>query len=156
MDEKGNVRESVREAMERGVLLDVGHGQGSFTFEVGTKAIEQGVLPYIISSDLHFYNTEGPVYDLATTVSKFLYLGVPLYNALEMCITRPARYLKLQDEIGTLKVGAKADIVIMELAEGRFELVDCNGKKRFGNQKLNVKEVIKDGKVIDIDTKAGF
>jgi dihydroorotase len=151
LDEKGNVKQSVRKAIERGVLLDVGHGQGSFTFEVGTKAIAQGVLPHFISSDIHFYNTEGPVYDLATTVSKFIYMGISLDKVLEMCITRPARFLKLENEIGTLKVGAKADIAIMEFAEGRFELVDCNGEKRVSERCLIPKGVVRDGECLNLD-----
>jgi len=148
LDEKGNVKKSVLKAIERGVLLDVGHGQGSFTFEVGAKAIAQGVLPYFISSDIHYYNTEGPVYDLATTISKFLYLGIPLEKALEMCITRPAKFLGKSKEIGLLKVGGKADIAIMELAEGKFELVDCNGIKKVSDLCLIPKGVIRDGNII--------
>jgi len=148
LNEKGKVRKSVIKAVEKDVLLDVGHGMGSFTFEVAAKAIEQGILPYTISSDLHFYNTEGPVFDLATTISKFLYMGIPLKTALEMCITRPAQFLKLHGEIGVLKVGAQADISVFEIAEGKFKFVDCNEETRIGNKKLIPKAVVCKGKLI--------
>lgn len=148
LDESGKVRKSVRKAVDRGVLLDVGHGQGSFTFDVAEKSLAQNLMPYFISSDLHFYNVNGPVFDLATTVSKFIHLGIPLETAMEMCITRPAQFLKMEDEIGVLKVGACADIAIFELAEGRFEFVDCEGQTRIGNQNLIPKGVIRNGKVV--------
>ena len=135
--------------MDRGVLIDVGHGQGSFTFEVATRALAQGLMPNTISSDLHFYNVNGPVFDLATTVSKFVYMGMPLEQALEMCITRPAQFLNMQDEIGVLKVGACADIAIFELAEGRFEFVDCAGQMKVGDQCLIPRGVIRDGRLIN-------
>jgi len=149
LDEAGKVRASVREAVDRGVLIDVGHGQGSFTFEVATKALAQELMPNIISSDLHVYNVNGPVFDLATTVSKFVYMGMPLEQALEMCITRPAQFLNMQDEIGVLKIGAHADIAIFEFAEGRFEFVDCAGQMKVGNQCLIPRGVVRSGRLIN-------
>lgn len=148
LDERGKVRSSVRKAVDRGVLLDVGHGQGSFTFDVATRAMAQELMPHTISSDLHFYNVEGPVFDLATTVSKFVHLGIPLERALEMCITRPARFLKQHDEIGILKIGAHADIAVFEFTGGRFEFVDCNGEKRMGNKCLIPRGVVRDGRAV--------
>jgi dihydroorotase len=148
LDEAGKVRASVRKAVDRGILMDVGHGQGSFTFEVATKALAQELIPNTISSDLHFYNVNGPVFDLATTVSKFVYLGIPLESALEMCITRPAQFLKMHDEIGTLEVGAHADIAIFEFAEGRFEFVDCEGQMRVGSKCLLPRGVIRSGRLV--------
>ena len=148
LDEAGKVRASVRKAVDRGVLIDVGHGQGSFTFDVATKALAQGLMPNTISSDLHVYNVNGPVFDLATTVSKFVYMGVPLESALEMCITRPAQFLKMQDEIGILKEGACADIAIFEFAEGRFEFVDCEDQRRVGSQCLLPRGVVRNGRLV--------
>lgn len=147
LDESGKVRTSVREAVDRGVLIDVGHGQGSFTFEVAARALAQGLMPTTISSDLHFYNVNGPVFDLATTVSKFVYMGISLEAALEMCITRPAKFLNMQDEIGTLKVGAHADIAIFEFAHGAFEFMDCEGQTRVGNKRLIPRGVVRGGKI---------
>src|SRR6266545_4180257 len=78
LDERGRVRDSVRAAIERGVVFDVGHGAGSFSWAVAEQALAQDIQPQTISSDLHVYNVNGPVYDLATTASKFLQLGLRL------------------------------------------------------------------------------
>jgi dihydroorotase len=82
LDERGQVRPAVRQAVERGINFDVGHGAGSFNWGVARQALEQGLLPGTISSDIHTWNIAGPVYDLATTASKFLHLGVPLLEVL--------------------------------------------------------------------------
>ncbi len=73
---QGRVLPEVLAAVVAGVHLDVGHGAGSFAFEVAERAIKQGLLPGTISSDLHQFNIHGPVFDLATTLSKFLHLGL--------------------------------------------------------------------------------
>src|SRR5215831_11117454 len=130
LDGDGKVRRSVREAIERGVIFDVGHGRGSFSWEVAERALEQGIGPTTISSDLHAYNVDGPVYDLATTVSKFLHLGLSLEDALHKVTVTPARVLGMADQIGTLRVGAWGDAVVFDLQQGQFELHDARGETR--------------------------
>ena len=78
LDEEGRVRHAVRGARERGIFFDVGHGAGSFSWRVCETALAQGFPPTTISSDLHTQSLHGPVFDLATTVSKFLHLGLSL------------------------------------------------------------------------------
>ena len=89
LDENGNIRSEVRAAADRGVLFDVGHGRGSFSWDTAEKALEQGFVANTISSDLHVYNLHGPVYDLATTVMKFVHLGLSLDDALTRATMRP-------------------------------------------------------------------
>jgi dihydroorotase len=48
------------DARERGVLFDVGLGQGSFNWTVAEISIRQGFFPDIISTDLHLGGAEGP------------------------------------------------------------------------------------------------
>src|SRR5262245_7867597 len=127
LDSEGQVYPEVRQAVERGILLDVGHGRGSFTFQVARKATAQGVWPNTISSDLHAYNIHGPVFDLATTVSKLVHVGMPLPEAIRCVTQTPAAILGMAGQIGTLAPGAVADIALLELAEGTFELTDVNG-----------------------------
>jgi len=148
LDERGRVLSEVRQAVRRGVRLDVGHGKGSFRFPVAEQAMRQGVLPGTISSDLHSYNLEGPVYDLATTVSKFLLLGVSLDEALRMVTAAPAEVVGMQGRLGTLKTGAEADLALFELAEGRFEFADVAGETRTGRWKLVPRGVIRAGRVV--------
>ena len=147
LDGDGKVRRSVREAIERGVIFDVGHGRGSFSWEVAERALEQGIGPTTISSDLHVYNVAGPVYDLATTVSKFLHLGLSLEGALHKVTATPARVLGMSDQIGTLRVGAWADAVVFDLQQGQFELHDARDETRVGRQRLVPTAVVRGGKL---------
>ncbi|MBI2501602.1 MAG: amidohydrolase/deacetylase family metallohydrolase [Candidatus Latescibacteria bacterium] len=147
LDEGGQVRDSVRSAMERGVVFDVGHGAGSFNWAVAERALAQGVVPQTISSDLHVYNVNGPVYDLASVVGKFLHLGLSLDDALAKVTSVPAQIIHLADQLGTLKVGAWGDAVVFERREGEFQLVDSQGQTRTGRQQLFPVAVVKGGKV---------
>jgi dihydroorotase len=146
-DEQGGIRDSVRDAMTRGVIFDVGHGAGSFSWEIAERALAQGMLPQTISSDLHHYNVNGPVYDLATTLGKFLYLGLSLDEALRRVTVTPAAAIHLADQIGSLNVGAWGDAVVFDLENGEFPLVDSRGQVRTGRQKLTPRTVIRAGKV---------
>ena len=147
MDEQNRIRDSVHAAMERGVVLDVGHGAGSFDWHIVESAMEQGVLPETISSDLHIYNVSGPVYDLTGVVNKFLYLGLSLDDAFSRVTDVPADLIGLNGKIGTLAVGAWADAVVFERRQGTFQLEDCRGQIRTGTQILAPVTVIKGGRV---------
>jgi dihydroorotase len=142
----GTVRRSVREAIERGVIFDVGHGAGSFNWDVAEQALSQGVQPQTISSDLHAYNLNGPVYDLATTVSKFLHLGFSLEDALRKVTATPAEAIGMSGDIGTLRAGAWGDAVVFDLEEGSVELMDSHGQARIGRQRLVPTTVVRAGK----------
>lgn len=149
LDAQGRVRDAVLDAMDRGIVFDVGHGAGSFSWQTAEQALAQGVLPHTISSDLHHYNVNGPVYDLATTVSKFLYLGLPLEEALRRVTATPAQVIRMADQIGTLKVGAWGDAVVFERQTGQFALHDSRGEMRTGNQRLVPVTVIRAGAVYE-------
>ena len=147
LDENGKIRDSVHAAIERGVIFDVGHGAGSFSWDVVEKSMGQGVEPTTISSDLHVYNINGPVYDLVNVVNKFLYLGMSLGDALAKVTSVPADTILMPGQVGTLAAGAWGDAVIFEMREGEFQLVDARGKVKICRQKLEPIVVIKGGKV---------
>ncbi|MFC1525977.1 amidohydrolase/deacetylase family metallohydrolase [Candidatus Latescibacterota bacterium] len=147
LDDQGRVRPAVVEAVERGVLLDVGHGAGSFSWQVVEAALEQGLLPHTISSDLHTGNLHGPVYDLATVVAKFLHLGLTLDEALSRVTSVPARFIGMEGDIGTLAPGAWGDAVVFEAREGQYQLYDAHREARTGRQRLEPVTVIKAGQV---------
>ena len=147
LDENGKIRDSVHAAIERGVIFDVGHGAGSFSWDVVQKAMAQGIEPTTISSDLHIYNIDGPVYDLVNVVNKFLYLGMSLDDALAKVTGVPAETILMPGQVGTLAVDAWGDAVIFELREGEFQLIDARDQVRVGKQKLEPVVVVKGGQV---------
>lgn len=147
LDNRGRVLAEVRAAVERGVHLDIGHGAGSFSFDTAEKALRQGVLPGTISSDVHQYNVNGPVFDLATTLSKFLHLGLTLEQVIARASTNAAQAFRFPGQLGTLVVGAEADVALFSLREGDFEFEDALGEKRIGHQKLFPVATVKSGRL---------
>ena len=141
----GRVVAGAREARTRGVRFDVGHGAGSFTWPIAEAALADGFRPDTISSDLHRFNVAGPVHDLATTLSKFLLLGLSLDEVNTMATTAPAAALGRAPGLGSLAVGAEADITILRVEEGRFELTDSAGMTREARQRLVPVAVIRAG-----------
>ena len=147
LDNSGAILPDVRKAVESGILLDVGHGAGSFAFDVAEAALAQGMRPGTISSDLHRYNLHGPVYDLATTISKFLLLGLSLDEAIEKVTAAPACAMGMLGEIGTLKPGAAADLAIFDLKDGTFTFTDTKRQTRTGEQKLDPVSTVRAGRL---------
>jgi dihydroorotase len=147
LDDRGKILPAVREARQRGVYFDVGHGRSSFSFAVAEKALHDGFIPDSLSSDLHVYNVKGPVFDQITTLSKFLYLGLTLEQVIERATTRPAKIIRRPD-LGTLKIDSEADVAILELREGEFELVDSLRQKRVARRRLLPVATVRAGKLI--------
>jgi dihydroorotase len=149
LDDSGRVRRSVRAAVDRGVNFDVGHGAGSFSFAVAHTGLDQGLLPGTISSDIHVWNIAGPVFDLATTASKFLHLGMSLPDVIRRVTSTPAACIGLEGEIGTLRPGALADVSLFRLSHGEFQFMDSEGATEIGGQRLEPVAVIRAGKRYD-------
>jgi dihydroorotase len=149
LDAGGLVRREVRQAVEGGILFDVGHGAGSFSYKVAETAMAQGLLPGTISSDLHKWNVQGPVYDLATTISKFMLLGWTLQEAVEKVTVAPARAMGMLGEIGTLAPGACADIALFKVRENSRTLEDAIGEKRMGDCWLEPIKTLRAGRVFE-------
>jgi dihydroorotase len=136
---------AVGAARARGVLFDVGHGAGSFAFPVARAALEQGFPPDTISSDLHAYDVDGPVYDQATTISKLLHLGVPLTDVVAATTSAPAAALRRSGELGSLAPGRVADVTVLELVSGVRELVDAEGGRETAATWLEPRWVVRAG-----------
>ncbi len=126
--------------------MDVGHGGGSFAFDVGEALIAQGHKPDVISSDIHQHSVNGPLFDLPTCLSKFLAIGMSLPDVIRAATVRPAEVLGLQDEIGTLRVGAPADVALFTLEQGDFPLYDVFMQQRTGRQLLRNTHTLIDGR----------
>ena len=147
LDDAGRVIDRFREDQQRGVIFDIGHGSGSFSFDVAEKAMSQDFFPDNISSDLYNSNVEGPVFDLVTTLSKFLWLGMSLYEVIRLSTETAAQIMGLEGRLGTLKVGAEGDVAILRLDEGKFTLTDANRVSVEACQKLNHVRTVKRGRI---------
>ncbi len=137
LDEDGTVKRCVWEARDRGVIFDVGHGINSFTFATAEKAIAQGFLADSLSTDLHVSDVSGPVFDMPTTLSKLLTLGVDLTEALRMITVNPVKNLKLTDKSLRIEEGCLADFTVFSLEEGAFSYVDCDQAELTGPYRIN-------------------
>ena len=147
VDDKGKVVTEAWEARDRGVIFDIGHGLGSFSYDVGRAAMEDGFPPDTISSDIHSYNIDGPVYDLPTTMSKFLNLGMSLGEVIRRSTIEPAQVIDREKDLGHLGVGAAGDVGIFEVEKGTFELTDSMQEVLKGEQRLTCRASVRNGKV---------
>jgi dihydroorotase len=116
----------IRAMTSAGLIIDVGHGQGSFHYATARAAIARGLLPTVISTDLHIGNVWGPVWDLATTMSKMLTVGMTLDDVVERVSVTPARFLRL-DGWGRAAPGTPARFTVFDVADGEETLPDSHG-----------------------------
>jgi dihydroorotase len=143
----GKVLPAALEAKKRGVIIDVGHGGGSFDYTVAEPAIAQGLVPDTISSDIHAVsgNTPGMPY-LPWVMSKFLNLGFSLQDVVAMATINPARVIGRVEKLGTLQIGAPADVSILELVEAPVTFVDTRKNTRQGGRWLKPAQTVRAGR----------
>ena len=146
VDRDGRPLDCVVDARSRGVIFDIGHGMGSFSFDVARKMLAAGFPPDTISSDVHALCVDGPAFDLATTMSKFLCLGMPLGAVIRATTEAAARALR-RPELGSLAPGNPGDATILNLKAGRFEYVDSTGAVLTGEHRLSASAVVIGGKL---------
>ena len=147
IDAEGRVSPAIRRAAKRGVLFDVGHGSGSFSFDAVEAALRQDFPPSSISSDIHSSSVLGPAFDMVTTMSKLLMLGLPLASVIERSTTLPARAIQRGNLLGSLHLGRPADITVLQLVNGEFTLTDSKRQSRTATRKLISVLALRDGKV---------
>ncbi|MEM7240045.1 MAG: amidohydrolase family protein, partial [Pseudomonadota bacterium] len=128
----------------RGVVFDIGHGMGSFAFKTARMMLANGFPPDVISSDVHQLCIEGPAYDQAVTMSKFLCLGMDLTDVIAASTSHPAAALRRSD-LGHLAPGAVGDATILSLDDGEFAYHDAVGEELIGAQRLKSDGVVING-----------
>jgi len=148
LDAAGRVIPEAWAARQRGVLFDIGHGGGSFSYEVFDAAMQQGLYPDTISTDLHAGSIKGPVYDMPTLMSRFLSLGLSLSQVIEASACRPAQALGMAGHIGTLSPGAAGDVAVLDLLEGDFEYLDSTRAALRSPYRLAPYLTVKAGQVV--------
>jgi dihydroorotase len=143
------------DARKRGILFDVGHGGGSFFWNMTSAAIAQKFLPDSISTDLHFGSMNTGARDLPNVMSKFLNLGVPFSALVRMTTSAPAKAIR-RPELGNLDVGAEADVAVFAIENGRFGFLDSAGARLDGTKRIVAEITLRKGKVVwDLNGRAG-
>jgi len=145
LNQEGRIHSELATARDNGIIFDIGHGFGSFHWEIAEAAVEQGFIPTTISTDLHLMNLHGPVFDMPTTMSKFLHLGVSLEDVIDMSTTQPARVLGRAGDLGTLAPNTVADITLLEKHDGQFAYTDSYNQIRTAREKLTAVGIVRRG-----------
>ena len=168
IDDEGRLLEAARQARDRGVIFDIGHGSGSFSWTSAEALIGAGFMPDMISTDLHWVSLPGPnlleplkqeivagvkgdgspQFTLPVAMSKFLHLGMSLNDVVTATTSRPASVLGMDGEIGTLRPTARADLATFVIDEGSYELHDIHGNRRLANRMLRNTGTFKDGRAM--------
>jgi len=141
------VKPFVLEARKRGIIFDVGYGGISFVFEQAMPAVKSGFYPNSISTDLHTGSMNNAMKDQLTTMSKFLAMGMDLVSVIKASTWNPAQEIKRED-LGHLSVGAEADVVVLNLRDGKFGLFDYTGYRIDATKKLECELTIRAGKTV--------
>ena len=153
----GEVPRIVHEALDRGIHFDIGHGV-NFSFDIARRMMAEGVLPNTISSDVHsdfhaYHDDSKLDYSLCGAMSKLWALGMDLADVVRRATLNPALILGEEDEIGTLAPGSRADLTILDLAEGRWTLTDSMGEELVVDRRLVPGTVFREGREITPDRR---
>jgi dihydroorotase len=127
IDADGKLVPEAREAADRGVWLDTAHGRMNFSFDVGRRVLDQGLLPHCISTDLTVPGRLQTVHSMTEMMTRFLGLGFTLPQVVTMCTSNPARAIGEQQRLGSLAVGRQADISVLDLREDDWMVYDVLG-----------------------------
>lgn len=131
----GKVSAVLPAARKRGVYFDIGHGGGSFFWNIAIPMAQQGFWPDSISTDMHHGSINAGMKDMLNVMSKILLLGVPLEDVIRMATWSPARQIR-RTELGNLDAGAVADLALFRIERGKFGFIDSAGARNDGDRKL--------------------
>lgn len=147
VDEQGKLRPFVKEAKERGVLFDLGHGGAGFWFSVAVPALKQGLAPNSFGSDLHRFSMNAGMKDMLNIMSKYMAIGMPLEEVIARGSWNAAKSIGKND-LGNLSEGSVADIAVLRVREGQFGFTDAGGNVVQGTKKLEAELTVRAGKVV--------
>ncbi|MYA78904.1 MAG: amidohydrolase/deacetylase family metallohydrolase [Acidobacteriia bacterium] len=155
ISETGKINPGMFAGRQRGVYFDIGHGGGSFRWNVAVAALRQGFPPDSISTDLHIGSMNRGMQTMIRTVSKIYNLDVPLYDVIKMSTSNPAHQIKRTD-LGHLSEGAVADVAVFRDERGVYGFADSRGARLTGNKMLECELTLREGEVRwDLNGRAG-
>src|SRR6266516_3982579 len=120
LDTNGHLVPEARDAAARGVWLDTAHGRMNFSFDVGRRVIDQGLLPHCISTDLTVPGRLNTVHSMVEIMTRFLGLGFNLDQVVAMCTLNPAQAIGEAERLSSLALGRQADVSVLELRQGEW------------------------------------
>ncbi|MEM7023993.1 MAG: amidohydrolase/deacetylase family metallohydrolase [Pseudomonadota bacterium] len=150
IDDQGRLRDEAKRAWDSGVVMDIGHGAGSFSFETAEALMAEGYKPDVISSDVHQLSVHGPMFDLPTCLSKFMLLGMSFAETIQAATTRPAEVMGMAGDVGTLKPGALADVALFKIEQGDFTFYDIKMNARTGKEMVRNTLTIINGRELPV------
>jgi dihydroorotase len=172
VDRHGRVHPVVREAVTRGLRIDVGHGS-HFSFDVARRVLDAGIVPDTLGADLHGYNTPVPRpagtppgvhpdpelhpfagstrFSLARAMTGLMACGLGLDQVVPMVTRNAARMLGREGELGTLRPGAVADVTVLDDRSGRFSLRDNGGTEVIATRLLTPAFCLREGRRVEAD-----
>jgi dihydroorotase len=127
LDANGRLVPEAQEAAARGVWLDTAHGRMNFSFDVGRRVIDQGLLPHCISTDLTVPGRLNTVHSMTEMMTRFLGLGFTLDQVVTMCTANPAKAIGAADRLGSLAAARQADISVLQIHDGDWVVYDVLG-----------------------------
>lgn len=153
---QGGVKQALKEAVQRGIFLDVGHGKSSFSFSVAKKAKETGIHFDTIGTDIYEDNQiNGPVYSMATTLTKFLALGYSLETIIQAVTETPAHILK-QPKLGNFNYGSYAEFTFFTIENQTKTLIDSIGNQIVTNQVIKPQAVYLGNEYIKLEPRYSY
>ena len=147
LDDRGTVIPEIIDAQQRGVFLDTAHGRQNFSFDVAKSALDQGVEPRSISTDITIPGRLNTVHSMVEMLSRFLALGFSLQDVIRMATANPASALGMEDSLGSLAVGREADISVLEEHTGSWLFHDTEGGTLTGDKALTPVLTVRAGEV---------
>ena len=147
VDANNTLKPFVLEAQKKGIIFDVGYGGASFNYTQAIPALKAGLFPNTISTDLHTGSMNSSMKDQLSVMSKFMNLGMPLFEVIKASTWKPAQVIN-RTNLGHLTEGAEADIAILNIRKGNFGFYDKTGYKVNGTEKFECELTIKGGKVV--------
>lgn len=170
VDKNGRLHPLVKEAVARGLRIDVGHGS-HFSFNMARKVLDAGVMPDTLGADMHGYNTTVPApagspeshpdeehifkgsvrFSLVSTMTTMLALGLSLEQVVPMVTSNAAAMLGLGGEIGTLRPGLVADVTVLADERGRWVMRDNENTQVVAQRMLRPQFCLRAGEYFGAD-----
>ena len=153
MGQSQSIPPAVFEALEKGIHFDIGYGL-NFSYAIASRMLEAGILPHTISSDVHadfngYHDDSKLDYSLCGAMTRLWGLGMALEQVIARTTYHPAQLIREENEIGTLAVGSRADITILDCEQGPWTLSDGQTETLNVNQRLIPAWVIRAGELIE-------